>query len=112
MRTGRGSRKKIATQTTVPHDIPGWHRLGTDALDWLDALPADWEPHWRILSPRLTSLTVEALEFLEAHRPGAIVAAIDALDSMFFIYRNLLPAMTCRNRFITGLLGSSVKPVE
>lgn len=66
----------LQTLTTVPSDEMGWHRLGTGALDWLVPFPPDWEPPWRMLSARQMSLTVEALEYLEAHRPGAIAAAI------------------------------------
>lgn len=79
--TGDGSRLEgcqvwLAALIPVPSNEMGWHRLGTDALDWLIPFPSGWEPHWRILSPRQMSLTVEALEYLEAHRPGAIAAAI------------------------------------
>jgi hypothetical protein len=35
-----------------------------------------WEPHWRILSPRERTLTVEALDYLDARRPGAVAAAL------------------------------------
>ena len=67
----------LTTLTPAPSDEMGWHRLGTEAIDWLTPFPAEWQPHWRMLSPRQMSLTVEALEYLEAHRPGAIAAAID-----------------------------------
>ncbi len=45
-------------------------------VDWLVPFPSGWEPQWRMLLLRQMSLTVEALEYLEAHRPGAIAAAI------------------------------------
>lgn len=68
----------LTTLTPVPDDEMGWHRLGTGAMDWLVPFPSDWEPHWRMLSPRQMSLTVEALEYLEGHRPGAIAATPQA----------------------------------
>ena len=66
----------LTTLTTVPGDEMEWHRLGTGGLDWLVPFPPDWDATWRVLSPRQMSLTVEALEYLEAHRPGAIAAAL------------------------------------
>lgn len=80
--TGDGSRLESCQEwlmliTTVPTDEMGWHLLGTGAMDWFTPFPSGWEPHWRILSARHMSLTVEALEYLETHRPGAIAAAIN-----------------------------------
>ncbi len=69
----------LETMTTVPTDEMGWHQLGTGAVDWLVPFPPRWEPHWRLLSARQMTLTVEALEYLEAHRPGAIAAAMTPL---------------------------------
>ena len=66
----------LSTLTRVPTDEAGWHCLGTDAIDWLVPLPAAWEPNWPILSPREMTLTVEALDYLETRRSGAIAAAL------------------------------------
>lgn len=72
----QGCQAWLETMTAVPTDEMGWHELGTVAVDWLVPFPPRWEPHWRLLSARQMTLTVEALEYLEAHRPGAIAAAI------------------------------------
>jgi hypothetical protein len=66
----------LATALALPRDETGWHRLDARAVDWLTPLPAGWDPHWRILSPRERTLTVEALDYLEAQRPGAVAAAL------------------------------------
>lgn len=66
----------LASAVEPPRDETGWQQLGTHAVDWLVPLPMDWEPHWRLLSPRERTLTVEALDYLEAHRPGAVGAAL------------------------------------
>lgn len=66
----------LMRHTPVPRDDAGWRRLGVEPVHWLDPLPDGWAPHWRILSPRERTLTVEALDYLEARRPGAIAAAL------------------------------------
>ena len=66
----------LETKLDLPRDETGWHQLGLRAVDWLTPLPIGWEPHWRILSPRERTLTVEALDYLEAQRPGAVAAAL------------------------------------
>ena len=71
----------LAHLTPVPTDDVGWHRLGTDAMEWLSPLSVGWESNWRVLSPREMTLTVEALEYLEARRPGAIAAALPQVDT-------------------------------
>jgi len=58
----------LTTLTNVPNDDMGWHRLGTSALDWLVPFPSEWQSHWRLLSSRQMSLTVEALEYLDRIR--------------------------------------------
>jgi hypothetical protein len=42
---------------------------------WPRPLPEDWESDWRLLSRREATLTIEALIYLDKHRPG-IAAAI------------------------------------
>ena len=45
--------------------------------DWgFATLPPGWDPAWRILSRHERTLTVEALDYLEQHAPGAIAAAL------------------------------------
>lgn len=46
---------------------------------WPIALPEDWEPDWRLLSRREPTLTVEALMYLDQHRPGVSAALLPAL---------------------------------
>ena len=43
---------------------------------WPTTLPEDWEPHWRLLSRREPTLTVEALTYLDQHRPGVAAAML------------------------------------
>jgi len=66
----------LETVVAMPRDETGWHQLGIRAVDWLTPLPTGWEPHWRILSPRERTLTVDALDYLDTHRPGAVAAAL------------------------------------
>jgi hypothetical protein len=66
----------LETVMAFPHDETGWHQLGTRAVDWLTPLPVGWEPHWCMLSPRERTLTVEALDYLDAYRPGVVAAAL------------------------------------
>jgi hypothetical protein len=66
----------LETVGAFPRDETGWHQLGTGTVDWLTPLPTGWEPHWRMLSPRERTLTVDALEYLDTHRPGAVAAAL------------------------------------
>ena len=66
----------LETVVALPRDETGWHQLGAGPVDWLTPLPIGWEPQWRILSPRERTLTVDALEYLDAHRPGAVAAAL------------------------------------
>ena len=66
----------LETKLDLPRDETGWHQLGLRAVDWLTPLPVGWDPHWRILSPRERTLTVEALDYLDAQRPGSVAAAL------------------------------------
>jgi hypothetical protein len=66
----------LETVVDLPRDETGWHQLGLRAVDWLTPLPIGWEPHWRILSPRERTLTIEALDYLDGQRPGAVAAAL------------------------------------
>jgi hypothetical protein len=66
----------LETQVDVPREETGWHQLGIRTVDWLTPLPVGWEPHWRILSARERTLTIEALDYLEAQRPGSVAAAL------------------------------------
>lgn len=66
----------LETVVDLPQNETGWHQLGVRAVDWLTPLPLGWAPHWRILSPRERTLTVEALDDLDAQRPGAMAAAL------------------------------------
>ncbi len=43
---------------------------------WPTALPAEWETEWRLLSRQETTLTPEALSYLETQRPGVMAAAL------------------------------------
>jgi hypothetical protein len=60
----------------LPRDETGWHQLGARAVDWLTPLPTGWVPYWQNLSPRERTLTVEALDYLDDHRPSAVAAAL------------------------------------
>jgi hypothetical protein len=66
----------LETVVDLPRNETSWHQLGVRAVDWLTPLPPGWAPHWRILSPREQTLTVEALDDLDAQRPGAVAAAL------------------------------------
>lgn len=49
----------------------------TPVSDWWPmTLPADWESAWRLLSRQEATLTVEALMYLDAHRPGVPAAML------------------------------------
>lgn len=43
---------------------------------WPMALPEDWEADWRLLSRQEATLTVEALMYLDTHRPGVPAAML------------------------------------
>ncbi len=43
---------------------------------WPMPLPEDWEPDWRLLSRQESTLTVEALMYLDKHRPGVPAAML------------------------------------
>ena len=43
---------------------------------WPMTLPANWAPEWRLLSRQEATLTVEALMYLDAHRPGVPAAML------------------------------------
>ena len=64
-----------------PGNLDEWLRLGrTPVGEWgLATLPPDWDPAWRILSRQERTLTVEALDYLDRHAPGAIAAALPRL---------------------------------
>ena len=66
----------LETVVPLPRDETGWHQLGAHPVDWLTSLPMGWAPHWRLLSPRERTLTVEALDDLDGQRPGAVAAAL------------------------------------
>ena len=66
----------LVPMVRTPNSAHGWRAFGTQALDWLKPQPPGWDPNWRILSAHERTLTVEALEYLEAQRPGAISAAL------------------------------------
>ena len=66
----------LETVVDLPRNEMGWHQLGVRAVDWLTPLPLGWAPHWRLLSPCERTLTVEALDDLDAQRPGAVAAAL------------------------------------
>lgn len=72
-----GLHEALGALVPTPASPMDWYQLGTGALGGLTMCPGDWEPHWRILSAHERSLTVDALEYLEARRPGAIAAAIE-----------------------------------
>lgn len=74
-------REWLAADIPVPTNEMEWHRLGTQAINWLVPLPAGWEPNWHMLSPREMTLTVDALDYLETRRPGAIAGAFSQEDA-------------------------------
>jgi hypothetical protein len=66
----------LETIVPLPRDETGWHQLGARLVDWLTPLPLGWAPHWRLLSPRERTLTVEALDDLDGQCSGAVAAAL------------------------------------
>ncbi len=66
-----------------PETEAGWLQLWRlPVADWWPmALPVDWEPTWRLLSRQEATLTVEALMYLDSHRPG-VPAAMLALPAV------------------------------
>ncbi len=65
-----------------PETEAGWlQQWRTPVADWWPmTLPTDWEPAWRLLSRQEATLTVEALMYLDSHRPG-VPAAMLAIPS-------------------------------
>jgi hypothetical protein len=62
-------KEQWATPPETEADWLTWWRTPVVAW-WPTTLPEDWEADWRLLSRREPTLTVEALMYLDQHRPG------------------------------------------